>query len=273
MRVSAAILIETIFLLIAFSIYYFTGNVFYIYNFAFIGTSVAVGVLLTQNGHKFGRNIIMLAVGSYLLIYVGIFGGENLLLSGFWYYLFLGVFEAAVIHYLIAKIAGPVIFGRGWCGYACWIAMVLDLLPYKVPTNDRKDWGYVRYVLFVVIFAFVSALFIFKVNRLDMIMFYMFIVGNAVYYILGILLAYKLHDNRAFCKYVCPITVFLKISSYFSILRVKVNQDKCIECGKCMKICPMDVEILNDSRKRKNGTECILCLNCAKDCPKNAIKL
>ena len=89
MRVSAAILIETIFLLIAFSIYYFTGNVFYIYNFAFIGTSVAVGVLLTQNGHKFGRNIIMLAVGSYLLIYVGIFGGENLLLSGFWYYLFL----------------------------------------------------------------------------------------------------------------------------------------------------------------------------------------
>ena len=40
-----------------------------------------------------------------------------------------------------------------------------------------------------------------------------------------------------------------------------------------MKICPMDVEILNDSRKRKNGTECILCLNCAKDCPKNAIKI
>ena len=140
MRVKAAVLIETIFLLIAFSIYYFTGNIFYIYNFAFIGTSVAVGVFLTQNGYKFGRNIIMLAVGSYLLIYVGIFGGENLLISGFWYYLFLGVFEAAVVHYLIAKIAGPFIFGRGWCGYACWIAMVLDLLPYKTPANDRKNW-------------------------------------------------------------------------------------------------------------------------------------
>ena len=273
MRIKGSILIETIFLLIAFLIYFVSGNVFFIYNFAFIGTAVAVGVLFTQNGHKFGRNIIMLAVGSYLLIYVGILGHENLLISGFWYYLFLGVFEAAVVHYLIAKIAGPFLFGRGWCGYACWIAMILDLLPYKTPVNGRKDWGYIRYVLFVLVLVFVSALFIFKVNRIDMIMFYMFIIGNAIYYIVGILLAYYLKDNRAFCKYVCPITVFLKMSSYFSLLRVKVDKNKCNECCKCMKNCPMDVEILNDSRRRENGTECILCLNCVKDCPKNAIKI
>ena len=130
MRIKGPIFIETIFLLIAFSIYFFSGNVFFIYNFAFIGTSVAVGVFLTQNGYKFGRNIIMLAVGSYILIHIGILGRENLLLSGFWYYLFLGVFEAAVVHYLIAKI-----FGRGWCGYGCWTAMILDLLPYKTPAN------------------------------------------------------------------------------------------------------------------------------------------
>ena len=30
-----------------------------------------------------------------------------------------GVFEAATIHYAVAKIFGPLIFGRGWCGYAC----------------------------------------------------------------------------------------------------------------------------------------------------------
>lgn len=29
-------------------------------------------------------------------------------------------------------------------------------------------------------------------------------------------------DNRAFCKYICPVTVFLKLMSYFSLLRENV---------------------------------------------------
>lgn len=151
--------------------------------------------------------------------------------------------------------------------------MILDLLPYKIPKHERKNWGYVRYILFLAILCFVSSLFIFKVSNLDNVMFYLFIAGNVLYYILGIALAFKLEDNRAFCKYVCPITVFLKISSYFALLRIKVNNDKCNECGKCVKKCPMDVEILNNSRKRENGTECILCLRCVKNCPNNAIKV
>ena len=104
-------------------------------------------------------------------------------------------------------------------------------------------------------------------------MFNLFVIGNLIYYVVGIILAYILKDNRAFCKYVCPITVFLKISSYFSLLRVKVNSDACNECMKCVKKCPMNVEVLNNSRKRKNGTECILCLECSKNCPQNAIEL
>ena len=104
-------------------------------------------------------------------------------------------------------------------------------------------------------------------------MFYLFIVGNIVYYAVGIILAFKLKDNRAFCKYVCPITVFLKISSYFALLRIKVNNDKCNDCGKCVKKCPMNVDILDNSIKRENGTECILCLECANNCPQKAIKL
>ncbi len=74
-----------------------------------------------------------------MLVYLGIICNENMQIEGFWYYLFLGVFEAAVIHYLVAKkIHGPIFFGRGWCGYACWTGMVLDLLPYKVPKKKKK---------------------------------------------------------------------------------------------------------------------------------------
>lgn len=118
MDIKAPVIFELVFILIAFIVYSITGNVFFIFNFIYIGTALAIGIYLTSNGYEYGRNIIMLSIGSYLLFYVGIFGHENLLMSGFWYYLFLGVFEAAVIHYAVAKIAGPLLFGRGWCGYA-----------------------------------------------------------------------------------------------------------------------------------------------------------
>ena len=106
-----------------------------------------------------------------------------------------------------------------------------------------------------------------------MIMFYSFIIGNLIYYGLGILLAFIFKDNRAFCKYVCPITVFLKPMSYFSYIRVRCDHSKCINCQKCIKNCPMNVDMLDDSRKRKNGTECILCAKCINECPKNALRL
>ena len=161
----------------------------------------------------------------------------------------------------------------GWCGYACWTSMVLDLLPYKVGRSDRKNIRWIRYVLFILSFIFVSSLFLFKVVHLEIIMFNTFIIGNLVYYILGINLAFVFKDNRAFCKYICPATVFLKPASYFSFLRVKCNHDLCIGCQKCIHVCPMDVDMLDDSRKRKNGTECILCCNCIHECPKNALDL
>ena len=83
-------------------------------------------------------------------------------------------------------------------------------------------------------------------------------------------LAFAFKDNRAFCKYVCPVTVFLKPASYFSLFRIKCDKDKCVNCGKCKKVCPMDVDVTDNSRKRKNGTECILCMECVKNCPKKA---
>lgn len=273
MKIKAPLTIEIIFLLIAVIVYSLTGNDFYIYNFLYIGTSLAIGIGLLLNGYKYGRNVVLLTVGSYILFFVGLVGHENMLLSGFWYYLFLGAFEAAVIHFLVAKIAGPFLFGRGWCGYACWTAMILDLLPYKVPQNPRKNFGYIRYILFLVILCFVSGLFILKVNNLELIIFYAFIIGNIIYYVLGIALAFILKDNRAFCKYICPITVFLKLSSYYSILRVTVDKEKCVDCNKCLNSCPMNVDMLNNSRKRENGTECILCLECVKNCKVDALKL
>ena len=267
------LVIWLIFESVALLLTYFTKNNFYFYNFSYIGTCLSVGIYLYSNKVKYARNVVQFAVGLYMLIYLGIICRENMQIEGFWYYLFLGVFEATVIHYLVAKICGPIFFGRGWCGYACWTGMILDLLPYKVPQTERKKIGYIRYITFGVSLIFVSLLFIFKVNDIEYIMFLSFIIGNVLYYLIGILLAFLFKDNRAFCKYICPVTVFLKPASYFSVMRIKCDKDKCISCGKCKRNCPMNVDMLDNSRKRKNGTECILCLKCTNECPKKALHL
>lgn len=260
-----------IFETIAVTLWLTKQNVFYLVNFSYIGTSIAIGLFLFQLRYKHARRVAQFLVGTYMLVYLGLICNENMQIEGFWYYLFTGVFEAATIHYAVAKIFGPLIFGRGWCGYACWTAMILDLLPYKIPQQPRKKWGWIRYITFVLSLIFVSALFLAQVKNIERIMFWAFLIGNCLYYTVGITLAFALKDNRAFCKYICPITVFLKPMSYFSLLRIKCDKSKCVSCGKCKKVCPMNVDMTDNSRKRKNGTECILCFECTKACPKDAL--
>jgi len=256
---------------VAVTLWLAKDNLFYLFNFSYIGISISLSIFLFIRKNKYARRIAQLLVGSYMLVYLGLICRENMQIEGFWYYLFTGVFEAATIHYAVAKIFGPLLFGRGWCGYACWTAMVLDFLPYKVLARPRKKIEWIRYLTFAVSLIFVATLFLAKAGNIEQIMFWAFIIGNAAYYGIGIALAFLLKDNRAFCKYICPVTVFLKPMSYFSLVRIKCDKEKCISCGKCKRICPMDVDVTDNSRKRKNGTECILCMECVKNCPKDAL--
>ena len=272
-KYAGPLLMLAIFEIIAVTLWLTMDNLFYLFNFSYIGGAIALGLALYVNKYRHARRVVQLLVGLYMLVYLGLICNENMQIEGFWYYLFSGVFEAATIHYAVAKIFGPLLFGRGWCGYACWTAMVLDLLPYKRPQGERKKWGWLRYITFALSLLFVGALFVFQATGKERIMFWSFLIGNALYYGVGIALALAWKDNRAFCKYLCPITVFLKPMSKYSLLRVKVDEAKCISCGKCKKVCPMDVDVTDNSRQRKNGTECILCMECVDGCPKQAIKL
>jgi len=265
------VIMFAIFEIVAVMLWLTKDKLFYLLNFSYIGLCVSLGVFLFIRKYKYARHIVQILVGGYMLIYLGLICNENMQIEGFWYYLFTGVFEAATIHYAVAKVFGPLIFGRGWCGYACWTAMVLDFLPYKVAKQPRKKIGWIRYITFMLSLIFVVSLFFIGTGNIERIMFWAFVIGNVIYYGVGIILAFVFKDNRAFCKYICPITVFLKPMSYFSFIRIKCDKDKCISCGKCKRMCPMDVDVTNNSRKRKNGTECILCMECVKNCPKNAL--
>ena len=250
-EITVPLLMWAIFEAVAVTLWRTKDNLFYLINFSYIGTVLAVSLFLFARKHRNARRFAQLFIGTYMLVYLGLIRGENMQIEGFWYYLFTGVFEAATIHYAVAKIFGPLVFGRGWCGYACWTAMLLDFLPYRQPKEPRRKLGFIRYITFAASFILVALLFITRVGNLERIMFWLFLGGNVLYYALG--------------------TVFLKPMSYFALFRITCDKEKCVSCGRCKRICPMNVDITDNSRKRENGTECILCMECVRECPKNAL--
>lgn len=106
---------------------------------------------------------------------------------------------------------------------------------YKTPKNPPKKLGYLRYVTFASSLILVIGLFFFKTANIERVMFYLFLGGNLLYYIVGIILARSLKDNRAFCKYVCPVALFLKPASYFSILRIRCDESERYKVRKALK--------------------------------------
>ena len=57
-----------------------------------------------------------------------------------------------------------------------------------------------------------------------------------------------------------------------------INKSKCIKCGTCAQICPLDVlklEVSNGAKKLivRYPDECWHCRACEKDCPVNAITM
>jgi polyferredoxin len=157
--------------------------------------------------------------------------------------------------------------------------MLLDFLPWSVPKEGRVHRaGMIRYIHFFISLAIVLVLWFgfqrrnFGQNSVAEL--YWLIAGNMFYYVLAVVLAARLRDNRAFCKYVCPIPTLMKIGSRFALAKIEIDAEQCTECGLCEKQCPMNIRLLDYKRlgKRIQSTECILCQNCANVCPEDAVK-
>jgi polyferredoxin len=267
-KLSVPLILLISFWAIAIILWQATGKIFLLFNFGYIGTAVGVGtglyVLLPRKKKPSGRRFAQLLVGIYLLLFLGIIKKENMQLEGFFFYLLTGLFSGSVIHYLVAKIAGPVLFGRGYCGWSCWTSMVLDYLPYKRKKVGRlaPKWEQMRYVHFAFSLLLVLVLwflFQYRPPPTGQESLAWLSVGNMIYFASAITLAFTLKDNRAFCKYLCPITVILKITSRFSLLKIEGDEEKCTQCGVCNKNCPMDINIMEyvNHGKRVLSTECV----------------
>jgi ferredoxin-type protein NapH len=220
--------------------------------FAFVDlVCMVLFALLSAKKKRIARHTAMFIIGSVILLLAGLLGKQNFQIEGFFFFLLAGSFGGVIIHYFVAKIIGPVITGRTWCAWGCWTAMILDLLPYKEGSSWVKGKSVFKYIYFALALIGVGVLFYgfnYSMNRIGNPVdsaraLYWFLVGNGIYYAIGISLAFILKDNRAFCKYVCPASIFLKAGTIFTLARIKGDKQACTGCGDCSKDCPMSVTV------------------------------
>ncbi len=53
---------------------------------------------------------------------------------------------------------------------------------------------------------------------------------------------------------------------------ITVDQEKCIGCGECVDVCPVEVyELQNEKAVPVNAEECVGCESCIEVCEQDAI--
>jgi polyferredoxin len=233
------------------------------------------------------RHASKILIGSTLLLLAGILGRQNFQMEGFLYLMIAGFVGGPIIHFGM-KVLGALFTGRSWCSWGCWTAAVLDFLPYKTNTAwAKKPWKLMRY-LHLLLSAVVVSVTYFSCRHIMMSTsadpalnwnesvnaVYWIVTGNVLYYMSGIMLAFVMKDNRAFCKYLCPVAVLLKASAVVSVVRIAPKSESCGGCGKCEEVCPASIAVHSYAGEgsRVKSTECFMCLNCVAVCPEGNLK-
>lgn len=56
--------------------------------------------------------------------------------------------------------------------------------------------------------------------------------------------------------------------------RAVVNENDCVACGCCVKVCPMQaIKVFRGSMARVDGERCVGCGKCARECPASVITI
>lgn len=83
--------------------------------------------------------------------------------------------------------------------------------------------------------------------------------------LLVVLLVSAVFVFRSFCRFLCPLGAFYGLFHRFSLFGMRVDEEKCNDCGACIRHCRMDVKKVGDN-------ECIQCGECIESCSRCALR-
>lgn len=192
-------------------------------------------------------------------------------------------------------LAFGVALGRAVCGWLCPFGLMQELV-HRIPSPKlklKKGFVYIKYVILVV-FVFVLPVAATNYMGMGKPAFCQYIcpagtleggipllaaheelrqtIGPLFFLKLALLLATIagcVLIYRFFCRAACPLGAIYGLMNKISVCRLRVDGQKCVSCGKCRKICKMEV----DPVKNPDSAECIRCGACAAACPADAIHI
>lgn len=94
-----------------------------------------------------------------------------------------------------------------------------------------------------------------------------FIIAAVTFAVIFVL-AWK--GGRSWCNNVCPVGTILGFFSRFSLFKPTIDTSKCINCGKCGKMCK--ASCIDTKNHAIDYSRCVVCMNCIENCSVGAIK-
>ncbi|HYG75677.1 MAG TPA: 4Fe-4S binding protein [Planctomycetota bacterium] len=195
-------------------------------------------------------------------------------------------------------VAVCVIFPRGFCGYICPLGTLIDCFDWAIGKrvtrfNVKHDGWWVNLKYYILLGTLIAAMFgvllsgfvaaipvvtrglLFTLAPLQMGAlrgWHQVPPLNAGHYVSLVLffavLAMGFWRPRFWCRYVCPSGAVFSVANFWRVTERKV-ESSCINCNKCVEICPFDA-IKADFTTRT--ADCTLCQTCGGVCPTHAIK-
>lgn len=95
-----------------------------------------------------------------------------------------------------------------------------------------------------------------------------FVLAAATFIIIGVL-AWR--GGRTYCNAICPVGTVLGQLSRFSLLRIRIDEDKCNGCGLCARKCK--AACIDSKAHRVDYSRCVACMDCLGTCKHGAISL
>ena len=75
--------------------------------------------------------------------------------------------------------------------------------------------------------------------------------------------------GRTYCNTICPVGTVLGFVSRFSLLKIRIDEDKCIKCGLCAKNCK--ASCIDFKNMKVDYSRCVDCFDCIGKCKKEAL--
>ena len=186
--------------------------------------------------------------------------------------------------------------GRFVCGWLCPFGLIQELLYLLFPKHKIKTFRgdrYLRWLKYAVLAVFVFLLpavigygatgdpwfckYICPAGTLEGGIPLALLndavaasIGGLFFHKLAILLlilALAVVIYRPFCRYLCPLGAIYALFNNFALVRMTVDEHKCVNCGACERACPMACPV----RTKPNDPECVRCGACERACPTGAL--